>query len=94
MTDGERLTVRLSSDEITLLKELVYRNEFETEADAVHHAIHQLLESRIPAGEWEEILAIAKSRPAVDINMFIKGDADASLILSKVIERGLDEGDE
>lgn len=89
MSDEERLSVRLSSDDILILKELVYRKEFDTESDAVREAIRLLIDSRFTKEELEKILSEAKSRADVDISMFIKDGSDAGQILGRVIERGL-----
>ncbi len=46
MGSVEKITVRLSSETLDLLQQLVDSGEFSSLSDAVHHAVDELIESR------------------------------------------------
>lgn len=94
MDEEERLSVRLSSDDILLLKELVYLGRFPSEADAVKVAIHSFLDSCFSADEKQALLEKARSRRTLDLSAFTSNGSDANATLSKVIGKGLNSGEE
>ena len=90
MENEERVIVRLSSDELLLLSELVNRHEFGSPADAVRSAVASLLESRFSPEERAEVLERLRARAELDLNDFTADGTDAGKVLTDVIAKGLE----
>lgn len=75
-----------------MLSELVARNDFRSESDAVRAAVETLLDSRFTPEEREQVLAKLRARSELDLNDFVADGEDAGRILENVIVRGLDDG--
>ena len=90
MDGEERLSVRLSSDDILLLNELVYRHRYRSPAEAVSDAVRSLIDREFTPEEKERILFKAESRRDLDINDFTSDGADAEEVLKNVIVRGME----
>ena len=90
MDGEERLSVRLSSEDIILLNELVYRRKYQSPSEAVMAAVRALLDGEFSPEEKEAILAKAEARRELDINDFTSDDTDAEEVLKNVIVRGME----
>ena len=90
MDGEERLSVRLSSEDIILLNELVYRRRYGSPAEAVSGAVRSLIDREFTPEEKERILSKAESRRDLDINDFTSDGADAEEVLKNVIVRGME----
>ena len=90
MDGEERLSVRLSSEDIILLNELVYRHRYGSLAEAVSDAVRSLIDREFTPEEKESLLSKAESRRDLDINDFTSDGADAEEVLKNVIVRGME----
>lgn len=90
MDKGERITVRLSEEDMALLSELVRRGEYKFESDVVNDAIRSFLDTRFSEAEKEKVLEDRSRIKHLDLNDFISGEEDADKILVNVIARGLE----
>lgn len=89
MGGEERLSVRLPSDAVILLSELVSRKQYSNEAAAVRDAVRIFLESKFTDAEMSEIISSFKSKPVYNLNDFTSDAEDVSAVLGNVIDRGL-----
>lgn len=87
MEGEERLTVRLSSEDVLLLNELVGKRVYENCTEAVREAVKRLLDDSFTPEEKAEILVKAESRRSLEPNDFTSDGADAEDILKNVITR-------
>ncbi len=95
MDGEERITIRLPSDDLALLEELVLRGDYPNEAEAVRAAVRTLIEGSLSAEEKAEALEKAARRRELDIKDFTSDGTDGEEVLKNVIARGLDsEGDD
>ncbi|MCQ2078696.1 MAG: ribbon-helix-helix domain-containing protein [archaeon] len=90
MDNEERLIVRLSSEEILFLSEIVFRGRYPSESEAVRDAVRKLIDSCLGPEEKVTILQKAASRNSLDISDFATEGDDAKTVLSNVIRRGLE----
>jgi Arc/MetJ-type ribon-helix-helix transcriptional regulator len=90
MDNEERVIVRLSSDDLLLLSELVNRHDYASEAEAVRAAVESLLESRFSPEQRAEVLERLRARSELDLNDFTADGTDAGKVLTDVIAKGLE----
>ena len=90
MDNEERVIVRLPSDDLLLLSELVNRHDFASEAEAVKAAVEALLESRFSPEQRAEALERLRARAELDLNDFTADGTDAGRVLTDVIVKGLE----
>ncbi len=90
MEGEERITIRLSSDSLALLEELVDRGMFVNEAEAVRKAVDALIDRILSAEEKVAVLEKAARRRELDIKDFTSDGTDGGEVLKNVIARGLD----
>ncbi len=93
MDGEERVTVRLPSDDLALLEELVLRGEFPSETEAVRAAVRELIDSRLSDAEKAEALDRAARRSELDLKDFTADGTDGERILKNVITSGSEGGD-
>lgn len=87
MEGEERLTVRLSSEDVLLLNELVGKRVYENCTEAVRKAVKRLLDESFTPEEKAEIIAKAESRRSLEPNDFTSDGTDAEEVLKNVITR-------
>ena len=90
MDNEERVIVRLSSDDLLLLSELVNRHDYASEAEAVRAAVKSLLESSFSPEQRAEVLERLRARSELDLNDFTADGTDAGKVLTDVIAKGLE----
>ena len=90
MENEERVIVRLSSDDLLLLSELVNRHDYVSEAEAVRAAVESLLESSFSPEQRAEVLERLRARSELDLNDFTADGTDAGKVLTDVIAKGLE----
>ena len=90
MENEERVIVRLSSDDLLLLSELVNRHDYASEAEAVRAAGESLLESSFSPEQRAEVLERLRARSELDLNDFTADGTDAGKVLTDVIAKGLE----
>ena len=90
MDNEERVIVRLSSDDLLLLSELVNRHDYVSEAEAVRAAVESLLESSFSPEQRAEVLERLRARSELDLNDFTADGIDAGKVLTDVIAKGLE----
>ncbi len=90
MDNEERVIVRLSSDDLLLLSELVNRHDYVSEAEAVRAAVESLLESSFSPEQRAEVLERLRARSELDLNDFTADGTDAGKVLTDVIAKGLE----
>ena len=78
--------MRLSSDDLLLLSELVNRHDYASEAEAVR----ALLESSFSPEQRAEVLERLRARSELDLNDFTADGTDAGKVLTDVIAKGLE----
>lgn len=82
--------MRLSSDDLLLLSELVNRHDYVSEAEAVRAAVESLLESSFSPEQRAEVLERLRARSELDLNDFTADGTDAGKVLTDVIAKGLE----
>lgn len=90
MENGERLTVRLSSDALVLLNELVLLGKFKSESEAVRQAVDNLLDRHFTPEQKATVLESYRSRGKSSLSDFVSEDCDVRSTLNEVILRGLE----
>lgn len=78
MDSTERVGVRLSSEALAVLRELVDTGEFTSMSDAVREAVDALIRSRFTQEEVFEIVGRQGSRKTVEFDSLVR-DGETSL---------------
>ena len=75
MGELQKVTVRIPSETVVLLQELVDRGEFHSMADAVNHAVEDLVGSKFTPEDRIEIVSHSEDN-VLEIGALIQGGAD------------------
>ena len=75
MSDLEKVTVRLPSDTVRLLRELVDRGEFSSMAEAVNRAVEEFVGERFTPEDRIEIISVPED-DIIEIGALLHGDSD------------------
>lgn len=76
MGSMEKVTVRLSSDTVRMLQELVDRGDFPTLSDAVRSAVDHLVDDRFSSDSIIEIVETPYDDGIIEMSALVHGDAD------------------
>lgn len=90
MTQEERIVVRLSSEDLIFLSELVFRGKYVSESEAVRDAVRTLIDSHFSQDEKDSLLLKNEQRKSLDISDFAAEGKEAQKVLENVIKRGLE----
>lgn len=88
MDREERVFVRLSANQLTLLSELVRQGKYQNEAAAVKDAVSTLIRAHFTDEEAETVI-VNRSKQILNLDDFTSNDSPADEILYDVIVRGL-----
>ncbi|AGI47060.1 hypothetical protein TALC_00045 [Thermoplasmatales archaeon BRNA1] len=95
MEGDERVTVRLSREDVDLLLFVASREQgFDSASDVVRRVVEDYLSERFTPEERAKALEDAERRRAADPNRFTADGEDAQRILTEVISKGMDDGKE
>ncbi len=88
MEGEEKLTFRLSSEDLALIEEMVLRHEYPSEAEAVREAVRAFIDGRFTDSEKADVLDKAARRRMLSLNEFTADGTDGEEILRNVITGG------